>query len=459
MAVKRKDSDGSGSRPDDGKVYALLVGINDYQNVNDLKGCIKDIDRVESFLKRFWGIPQNETGKFTNKPVRHRILPITEEDIGYDFVNILRLENTEATYQNVVEGFTKFLSQAGANDCVWFHFSGHGAQAPTATAFADLEGGKDQGLLCTDYALVKDTSADNFGQYSGMLADKELAILLDEITAGASGAPHVLVTLDCCHAGGGTRDEEILVRSEDIEDNEEEINLNRPLDTYYLGRFEEQIKAGNINFPAAPHVVMTACNNLQLAGEKNGGFFTNALITALESVPGPGTINYADLLIRTRAAVRNKNFLQTPQFEFLGGVKANSQFLQGFPAGDPDRYEVRFQNQNWVIGVGAIDGLPTTARLQSMVAAGAKPIQIEVFAVNNTINTGDVNESTDNNGTNHDADGSEEGTLTIDQKDNQDPDSGTGIIPPGAVDTLSTMEFKKSDFGVRVRVFDFEKEG
>ena len=53
--------------------------------------------------------------------------------------------------------------------------------------------GANQTLVCADSrrAGVPD------------LADKELSVLLDDV---AARGPHVLVVLDCCHSGGGTRD-------------------------------------------------------------------------------------------------------------------------------------------------------------------------------------------------------------------------------------------------------------
>ena len=64
------------------------------------------------------------------------------------------------------------------------------------------------------------------GLFHNLLADKEIALLLNHVTSGDAGAPHVVVTLDCCHSGGGTRDNEMLelaaegidVRNIDMED-------------------------------------------------------------------------------------------------------------------------------------------------------------------------------------------------------------------------------------------------
>lgn len=82
-------------------LYVLLVGINDYPAPNPkLKGCIKDIDTVEAYLKEFCSTDYN--------------------------LKIKRLEDATATYANIKSGFREHLGAAGPDDIAWFHFSGHG---------------------------------------------------------------------------------------------------------------------------------------------------------------------------------------------------------------------------------------------------------------------------------------------------------------------------------------------
>src|SRR5690606_1419057 len=37
--------------PANGKIYALLVGINDYANINKLSGCVNDVNKIQSYLQ------------------------------------------------------------------------------------------------------------------------------------------------------------------------------------------------------------------------------------------------------------------------------------------------------------------------------------------------------------------------------------------------------------------------
>jgi hypothetical protein len=118
----------------------------------------------------------------------------------------------------------------------------------------------------------------------------------------------------------------------------------------------------------------------------SGGLFTEALLDSLYSEPGPGLINYSELLIRTRAAVRQaafrKDLIQTPQFEVLGGVKANTLFLEGITYGEPDRYEIDHKLGEYIVKLGAIHGLPSTAEIQRLSTAETRPLKLEIFSYN-----------------------------------------------------------------------------
>lgn len=356
-----------GKRPGDGDILVLLVGINDYASINDLSGCVADLDRVESYLKKRYGIPTENKGVTFDVFGKSYAIPI----LGYRNLKIYRLEDEHATYQNIIDAFRAFLQPAGVADRVWFHFSGHGTEAPTAAAFAQLENNKDQCLMCHDCIINEET-----GEYDKLLADKEIAVLLNEIAAGDAGMPHIVVTIDSCHSGGLSRDPSDRIRNIEVPANAK----GRWLNSYLNGYYSDQQNANEgkpLSIPTAPHIIITACNNLQLAGESSGGYFTNGLIDTLESVNGD--INYSDLLIRTRHAVKLKRASQTPQFEVMGGNKAYTRFLEGTPAGRPDKYEVKFHNGDWTVACGQIQGLSTTASLTSIATAGNQPIELDVY--------------------------------------------------------------------------------
>jgi len=346
-----------------GDILVLLVGIDNYAQIRDLSGCINDLNRMESFLKKRFLSASTANGKKEGVLTTYTIL-----EGEYANLKIYRLENEQATYLNIIHAFRTFLRPAGMADKVWFHFSGHGTEAPTATNFRFLENNKDQCLMCHDCFANHST-----GVHGNMLADKEIAVLLEEVAMGENGTPHIVVTIDCCHSGGLTRDAEddVTIRNIEMPENAKQRDLASYLDGHYS-------KMSEIVVPKTPHTVLTACSNMELAGEKNGGFFTNGLVDTLERVGGK--ISYSDLLIHARHAVKQKRANQTPQFEVIGGAKSYARFLEGTPENSKDKYEVYFED-GWRIRCGRIQGLPTKNELNEIVKAGGQ-VEIEIHSTN-----------------------------------------------------------------------------
>lgn len=341
------------------KIFALLVGINDYTPpVSGLQGCLKDVNRIEHYLKKNFG-----TGE-----------AISVEADGIAFqksgsLHICRLLDEEATHSNIIKAFRQFLRQAGPEDAAWFHFSGHGSEAFTAEAFLELEpNGKDQTLVC-----FRPEDSDEIFQ----LADKELAVLLHEVaTQDRDGrpkesSPHLVVSLDCCHSGSGTRDfeEDPALRNRGIklqgqrpqflvrQSEQPGRALSTYLDNYYAHQKQEK---GSLEIPEAPHILLSACESIQQAGDlPAGGIFTSSLITTLEQAGG--RLNYSDLFVRTRAISRKLRSEQTPKFETVGRFDPFTRFLDGSALGNPERYELIFETGRWFVKCGAVHGLPVQA--------------------------------------------------------------------------------------------------
>ena len=306
-------------------LYYLFVGINDYpEPVSKLGGCIKDLNNLEKFIDRSVGHRLN-------------VMP-------------MRLQDDQATYANVINGFRSHLRKAGPDDVVWFHFSGHGAEERTAEEFISLEpNGKDTVLVCYDSRTT--------GHH---LADKEIAVLLHEVATTDDqgnpkpGSPHIVVSLDSCHSGSGTRAVEIKPRTTPSSD------AQRDLASYIDGYYQKQWTGnGRLSVPFSDHVALSACASVQVAGDmSSGGVFSNGLVKALNS--SSGNINYPDLHLRARTAVKKLIRTQTPQFEAIGSFDPYTRFLDGSPHGDPDIYDI-FKDKDdggWYVKCGAILGMP-----------------------------------------------------------------------------------------------------
>ncbi len=314
-------------------LYVLLVGIDKYSPPNAvLKGCVKDINQIENFLNEYYA---------------------KEFDL-----KVKRLENENATYDNIKKGFREHLGQAGPSDIVWFHFSGHGSEEKTAKEFLTIEPtGKDQTLICSDSGVGK----------SPNLADKELAVLLNEVaTKNKPQPPHIMVSLDCCHSGSGTRSvgQDLSWTSRSAPSSGAERTLASYADGYYSN-------LQSLEVPSSKHVVLSACKSVQTAGDMpEGGAFTTGLVKALRAAKG--NVSYNDLFLRARSAVRNVRDNQTPQFDTVQNFDPYVRFLEGTPTGDKDLYEVECNEGKWAVKCGAIHGLPTDP---------AKPIEFDVYTL------------------------------------------------------------------------------
>lgn len=88
----------------EGRKLALLIGINRYQNVPELKGCVQDLEIQKQLLV-------------------HRF--------GFSPDNILTLKDQEASRENIITAFQKQLKETvQPGDFIFVHFSGYGAKVP-----------------------------------------------------------------------------------------------------------------------------------------------------------------------------------------------------------------------------------------------------------------------------------------------------------------------------------------
>ncbi len=306
------------------RLYALLVGINDYPgDIGKLQGCLNDIDNVHDYLTD------------------------TVSDAA-----IVVLKDHDATRAELARQFAEHLGQAGKDDVALFHYCGHGARSVAAPEFLPFElSGKDEGLVCIDSR--KNDSFD--------LADKELARFLHVL---AKNDPHIAVILDCCQSGSGTRSLEGAagagVRTTSPDDRP------RPLESYADGYFAGLANAGqSLSVPISRHMLLAACERRQTAKEDldtHRGIFTTSLFDLLRRTPE--SLSYADLFTRARAEVRryirdNDKTPQDPQFEAIGGFDGYAGFLGRATLKGRKTYSAWFADDRWQVDCGAIHGLPT----------------------------------------------------------------------------------------------------
>jgi hypothetical protein len=302
------------------RVYALLVGINDYApEVGALAGCLNDVDRCHEYL-------------------RQHVDPAA--------LAVEVLKDGDATRGNIIQGFRSHLGQAVQGDVAVFQYCGHGARWASSRAFREFyPDGRDEGLVCFDSRQP--------GGYD--LADKELAVLLAEV---ARRDAHVAVLLDCCHSGSGTRGVDAFRGLKPRLTHE--VTTERPLESYLDGHYAA-LRDGRqpLFIPTARHILLAACERGQLAQESadRSGVFTSTLFEVLEK--SGRHLSYAELFVRCRAAVRSRAYDQDPQFEAYDRFDASSGFLARTVARTARRYSVSFDRGAWSVDCGALHGVPT----------------------------------------------------------------------------------------------------
>lgn len=168
--------------------YALLIGINFYfphrlpegNYYKNLRGCVPDINHVETYLKDTFNLTPDQIIKLTATPSDNPNQPQEPPELL-------------PTYENIVAKFKELTAKAQPQDRVYIHYSGHGGRAKTI--FEDVKGsmGLDEALVPCDIGQPN----------SRYLRDLEFAKLLEEMVAKELV---VTLVLDSCHSGGATRD-------------------------------------------------------------------------------------------------------------------------------------------------------------------------------------------------------------------------------------------------------------
>lgn len=324
-------------------LYALLVGIDKYVTVSELKGCVNDIRAVENYLE----------GRVATD--------------GYQ-LHLHTLLNEKATRQAVIKGFRDHLCQAGSEDVALFYYAGHGGQQDSPEVFWSLEPDRmDEVLVCYD----------SFSPGGWCLADKELATLIAEVD---QKNPHIAIILDCCHSGTGTRgdlDGDTAVRKSPID------RRKRPLDSFIFSEADiknlpkadpnPEVHPSGWTLPKGKHIVLSACRDSELAKEYNAegqrrGAFSYFLLDTLQKANG--SLTYRDLFKHANALVRSKVTDQSPQIEATNPKDLDQPFLGGAIAPSTPYFTVSYhKNHGWAIDGGAVHGIPQPTDGQTTLLA------------------------------------------------------------------------------------------
>lgn len=310
------------------KLYALLVGINEYHpksSVKNLKGCVNDVNAMDAFLKK----------NYTH------LTP-----------DIKQVLNQDATRENLIKKFRSHLSQAKAGDIAMFYYSGHGSHEETSEEFETFDSkNQNETLVCHDSRVA--------GHYD--LADKEIGALISEL----NDETQKILILDSCHSGSITRSADEEKEGSMSRQEPARGGGKRPLNSYLLkseNLYMKQKKKGMVMVPIAPHISISACSRNQKALEKNlgpgnerRGLFSTHLIHVLER--NNLNVSYNELYTHIHISVLKEEKNQTPQIAPLYGFNPNFGFLMDKPV-NPKRHPVVLNdNEEWTLKIGQVNGI------------------------------------------------------------------------------------------------------
>lgn len=336
-------------------IYALLVGIDRYSpdsviQIPPLKGCENDIRAIETYLKN------KIVGKWNLREPR-------------------LLTNQQATREAIIEGFQNFLCQAESDDIALFYYSGHGGQEKSSEEFWHLERDHlNETLVCYDSRTPQNHD----------LADKELRYLLVQV---AKKNPRIIVILDSCHSGSGTRNipQGVRLAPEDTRD--------RPLSSFIFAEdltFTNRLltsskvdkKKTGIDLPKGRHILLAACRDYQYAKEYQGddgqarGIFSYFFLKSLEQTNG--SISYLDLARNIEALVKGKVQDQVPQLEASNPEDLKESFLGDAIHERPFYFtlshSINPNDQGWEIDGGVIQGIPQSSSANETTLLAIFPV-------------------------------------------------------------------------------------
>ncbi len=302
------------------RIFSLLVGIEEYAPgslVSNLHACLNDVSYIEKYLY---------------------------ESFPSDILSIKKLLNQEATYDRLIISFKNHFKEISKGDTAFFYYAGHGSYTPTAVEFLrDHKPSVDKTLVCYDSRLPGGLD----------FADKELAILIDEI---AQKGAHVVIMLDTCYSGSDSRDRNDVnfLASRCISPREDKRSLGSYLGGYYLEHED---------IPTGKHILLTAASHYQKAWENydGHGIFTQSMLEVLSN--HSYGISYADLFYKVKAKVNQKTIHQTPQFQTAGFFQAHDRFLGGRTLRQAPRFRVFFDADpsihSWMVDGGAFHRFST----------------------------------------------------------------------------------------------------
>lgn len=247
---------------------ALLVGINKYADA-PLAGCVNDVTDMADFLVK---------------------------SCGFNSANIRLLVDKRATTEAIKARLEWLVSDLKAGDRIYFHFSGHGAQAPTRNPKGEVDG-LDEVICPVDFDW----------EDKRMIRDDDFIRIFLKIPAGVTA---VWVS-DSCHSGDLSRDASWL-------GGRKPRFMPQPEDIQWRMRAVVENKIPVKVKVTVPNIALiSGCRSDQTSADasfksRSNGALTYHLLQELRSNPDA---SLEVLVNKVRAALKKAKFTQVPQLE------------------------------------------------------------------------------------------------------------------------------------------------
>ena len=259
---------------------------------------------------------------------------------GFNKENILELSEDQATKANILKMIkVDFTGKLSKGDIAYFHFSGHGQQ------MQDKNGDEVDGL---DECIVPFDSPKKYveGQYEGerLISDDELNGALTDVRKKLGPNGHLIVLLDACHSGTGTRGSALARGTTEVMASKNYTeNLNKKSLTKEFKQTEQASTTGLAPFVAFFGAAQNQLN-YEMTDDKKVSYGSLSYAFSKNLVQIGQETSYRGLFDKIRNEMASIAPLQNPQAEgdldmevLNGKALANAEYYKVLSVIGPDQ--------------------------------------------------------------------------------------------------------------------------
>lgn len=263
--------------------------------------------------------------KAWNKINGDKDVPLVQVMLKYaGFESVMTLVNRQATKVGIVGALKRMMASCKHGDVVYIHYSGHGQQ------MTDVHNDEKDGLdeCWIPYDACRKASATYHGEKH--LTDDELNVYLNAIRNKIGAKGKLLVVIDACHSGDGTRgeDDDIVRGVEDtlVVDSQNARGLYETFEaikSFFMG---DNSKENFINTKAKPlaerWITISACRSDQVNVEMKSPAVGKLTYALWKELKNSDKVNNDEFIRRIRKFV-NRNTSSRPQQPEMTGEDIN----------------------------------------------------------------------------------------------------------------------------------------